>query len=66
MKTYGNTVWARTAEAMPPEGIVVDTISPGGLQQPLKLVGRLWYIPDGTTYVYYDPIMWSWRVGDDD
>lgn len=38
-----------------PEGVVVDTISPGGIQQPLKRQGRLWFFPDGLMYVYYVP-----------
>lgn len=24
----------------------------------LKLVGNLWFVPDGSTYVYYEPTHW--------
>lgn len=51
-------VWILTEKKLPPEGVVVDTISPGGLQHMLKREGRLWFHSDGTMYVYYTPVMW--------
>lgn len=53
--------YTRVDEALPPEGVVVDTISPGGIQQPLKRSGRLWFHPDGVMYVYYVPMLWRAR-----
>lgn len=51
-------VWKDTAKEPPPENVLVDTFSPGGLQQALKRVGRLWCVPDGSMYVYYTPQFW--------
>lgn len=28
-------------------------------EQPLKKVGRLWFFPDGSMYVYYTPTHWK-------
>lgn len=54
MQTFTSTL-----EELPPEGEVVDTISPGGMQQRLKRSRRLWFLPDGSMYVYYTPVAWS-------
>lgn len=27
-------------------------------EQPLKILGRLWYVADGAMYVYYCPTHW--------
>ena len=45
---------------LPEDGVVVDTISPNGLQQTLKRSGNLWFVPDGSMYVYYSPMMWKY------
>jgi len=46
----------------PPQGKVVETaiIDARGERntQKLKRVGRLWFIPDGSMYVYYEPNFW--------
>lgn len=43
-----------------PEGVLVDTCV--DLQQrnhqPLRRSGRLWFVPEGTMYVYYTPTHW--------
>jgi len=49
-----------TVETLPPEGEVVMTRDSGGNEQPLKRVGRLFYFPDMSMYVYYVPR--AWRV----
>lgn len=54
----GVSAWTPVSQSLPPEGVVVDTISPGGLQQQLKRKGSLWFFPDGSTYVYYTPQFW--------
>jgi hypothetical protein len=45
-----------------PEDSVVETkIDDAGGErnvQPLKRRGRLWFVPDGTAYVYYAPTHW--------
>jgi hypothetical protein len=28
--------------------------------QHLKKKGRLWFLPDGSMYVYYEPTHWAW------
>lgn len=52
--------WTPVTEALPPEGQLVETISPGGLQQTLKRKGRLWFVPDMSIYVYYEPTYWRY------
>lgn len=51
-------VWKDVAKEPPPGNTVVDTFSPGGLQQELQRIGRLWFFPDGSMYVYYTPQYW--------
>lgn len=50
--------WRQIIMELPPEGKLVDTISPSGTQQQLKLQGKLWFLADGSMYVYYTPIFW--------
>lgn len=50
--------WNVTEETLPDEGVVVDTVSAGGAQQHLKRSGGLWFLPDGSMYVYYTPRFW--------
>lgn len=52
------THYTPCAERFPPERVVVETVSPGGLVQDLQRIGRLWFFPDGSAYVYYEPAMW--------
>jgi hypothetical protein len=54
--------WIKTFDKLPPEGVVVATKidDAGGVrnEQPLKRNGRLWFFPDGSMYVYYEPTHW--------
>lgn len=50
--------WNRVDHVLPPENRVVATLSQSGIEQPLKLVGNLWFVPDGSMYVYYTPLHW--------
>ena len=50
--------WTRVTDCLPEEGKVVETISTKGLQQDLKRSGRLWFVPDGSVYVYYEVAFW--------
>lgn len=45
-------------ETLPPEGEVVMTRDSGGNEQPLKRIGRLFYFPDMSMYVYFLPAAW--------
>ncbi len=51
--------WTPTADALPPEGRVVLTMDSGGRVQQLKRRGSLWFVPDGSLYVYYVPAFWQ-------
>lgn len=53
-----NSNWVSVDMRLPPEGEVVDTLSPGSLQQQLVRKGRLWFHPDFSMYVYYQPTHW--------
>lgn len=55
--------WISTKESLPKQGEVVLTLSPNGTEQPLKRVGRLWFFPDGSMYVYYTPAFWRQEGG---
>jgi hypothetical protein len=57
-----DTPWIAVAEQLPPDGAVVltkiDDAKGARNEQPLKRVGRLWFVPDGAMYVYYEPTHW--------
>lgn len=50
--------WIRCDVELPPENEVVETMSEGGLVQMLKRLGRLWWTPNDSMYVYYTPVAW--------
>lgn len=54
--------WWKTSELLPPQGEVVFTKIADEQgernEQLLKLSGRLWFVPDGSMYVYYKPTHW--------
>lgn len=50
--------WTRTEDALPDEGIPVDTLSEGGLQTTLVRQGVFWYLEDRSMCVYYIPKYW--------
>lgn len=60
-----NTVieWRSVQEQLPPENEVVYTRIDDGLgirnEAPLKRHGRLWFLQDGSMYVYYTPTHWK-------
>ena len=57
------TVWKRTDQELPPDGVVVQTKIDDARgcrnEQPLKRVGSLWFVTDGSMYVYYCPTHWK-------
>lgn len=55
--------WKSIKDKLPPEGILVETIIQGGMEQTLKRQGNLWFVRDGDMYVYYTPDKWRYIVG---
>jgi len=57
-----DNIWIPLAVERPSDGVVVATRIDDGAgirnEQPLKLLGRLWFVPDGSMYVYYTPTHW--------
>jgi hypothetical protein len=54
--------WVAVDERLPDNGVVVDTKidNEHGCrnEQPLKRQGGLWFVEDGSMYVYYRPTHW--------
>lgn len=59
-------MWNSITEVPPPHNKVVMTkIDRGGEvsnEQELKYFDRLWWLPDGSIYVYYTPTHWKYLV----
>lgn len=57
-----SAMWEPIAVNAPDDGEVVRTaiIDTRGLRNdaPLKRTGNLWFLPDGSMYVYYTPTHW--------
>jgi hypothetical protein len=51
--------WIAPDRELPPNDVVVWTMDSGGHVQQLKRQNRLWFIPDGSMYVYYEPKFWK-------
>lgn len=49
--------WTRTADQLPPEGEEVIVLN-GWVETTLVRRGRLWWLADGSMYVYYTPDLW--------
>ncbi|CAJ0701774.1 hypothetical protein LMG19089_02923 [Ralstonia edaphis] len=47
-----------SADSLPPEGEIVMTRDSSAHETTLKRVGRLFYFPDMSMYVYYTPRAW--------
>lgn len=58
--------WIKMLDRLPPAETVVETkIDDGkGRRNVQKLFrkGRLWFIPDGSMYVYYTPTHWRFVI----
>ena len=54
----GGAIWTPTDELMPPEGVVVETVTPGGRRIRLKWQHRLWLFEDDTNYLIHTPEYW--------
>lgn len=57
--------WISVTDRLPEEGVVVQTKIHDGKcsrnEQDLKRKGNLWFLPDGSMYVYYTPTHWRQR-----
>jgi hypothetical protein len=57
------SIWIEVSKQPPPDGVIVDTKidDANGCrnEQKLKRQGRLWFVPDGSMYVYYTPTHWK-------
>lgn len=57
------TTWNKCTEQLPPNRVVVltkiDDANGVRNEQMLKRVGVMWYVPDGSMYVYYTPTHWA-------
>lgn len=51
--------WTLTATELPPENVLVWAMDGAGSVQQLKRSGGLWFIPDGSMYVYFTPPFWK-------
>ena len=56
------TAWIATSETLPPNGKLVETKIDDAQGErnvaKLKRCNGLWFIPDGSMYVYYRPTHW--------
>lgn len=61
--------WISRFTAIPADGVVVETKvhDRKGVRnvQALKRVGNLWFVPDGSIYVYYCPTHWRPLAAED-
>lgn len=59
--------WEKVSDSLPEPGVVVDSKidDENGVrnEQPLKQMqgNRLWWLPDGSMYVYYTPTHWRYQ-----
>lgn len=50
--------WHIPEDRLPPDGQVVDCMTSSGAVVKLKRIGNLWFVEDGSMYVYYVPQFW--------
>lgn len=54
--------WTPTNKTLPPNGLIVETKIDDGKgvrnRTTLKRNNNLWFLPDGSMYVYYTPTHW--------
>jgi len=55
--------WVRVTDQLPRKGVIVMTKIDDGNgvrnEQELKFNNPLWFVPDGSIYVYYSPTHWK-------
>lgn len=51
--------WISVKEKLPENGVIVQVLNGRGrVVTNLKRQNRLWFLPDGSMYVYYEPTHW--------
>lgn len=50
--------WTPIDGDVPPEGELLDVITPSGDQRQLIYESGLWFLPDRSMYVYFVPAFW--------
>jgi len=51
--------WIKVAEgSLPEHQKVVEVLSPGGERSQLRFDSGMWWLPDGSMYVYFTPTHW--------
>lgn len=55
--------WTRTRDSLPPQDVLVETLIHDDIRgtrnrQRMSRRGRLWFVEDGSMYVYYTPTHW--------
>lgn len=59
MTTTDRASWTRVATgSLPPEGVLLDVITPGGDERQLITKSGLWWLPDMSMYCYFVPTFW--------
>lgn len=57
-------MWLKTSNILPPENTIVETKIDYGRgcrnQGKLYRLGNLWFLEDGSMYVYYTPTHWRY------
>lgn len=52
--------WISVNEKLPEEGVIVNVkLGSRRIVEPLKRQGKLWFLADGSMYVYYTPTHWQ-------
>jgi hypothetical protein len=52
--------WISVKDKLPDEGVLVDCLLGNRrVVTQLKRYGNLWFVPDGSMYVYYVPSFWK-------
>ncbi len=57
------TDWIRVSDKLPDNGVVVHAmLGTKRVVTDLKRFNNLWFLPDGSMYVYYTPTHWAYIV----
>ena len=51
--------WNRADTELPPEGEKVTVITASGDERELVFQDNLWWLPDLSMYVYFQPVFWK-------
>lgn len=66
MEKSETTKWKSISEFPPPNDVVLKTCikDENGIrnEQPLRKRGRIWWLADGSMYVYFTPTHWDYNI----